>query len=92
MELAVGEAFTNAIKYGEKGAMVSISVDAPTRVGMSVEMNYPGCNYDSHIRYPQDVLNAEGGFGRCIMHKTIDSMEYSFTDGRTTLRMTKRRI
>lgn len=91
MELAVGEAFSNAIKYGEEDGKVCVKVETPTCSELSVELAYLGCKFDTLIKYPQDVLNAEGGFGRYIMQRTIDSMEYSFENGQTTLRMTKRR-
>jgi anti-sigma regulatory factor (Ser/Thr protein kinase) len=91
VETAVGEAFTNAIKFGAEDGKVCVKVESPEWRALSIEMAYPGCDLDGSVRYPQNVLNAEGGFGRCIARKMIDSMEYSFEDGKTTLRITKRR-
>lgn len=91
MELAIGEAFSNAIKYGGENGKVCVKVESPSVRELSVEMAYTGGTFDTAVKYPQDVLNAEGGFGRYIMHKIMDSMEYSFEGDRTKLRMTKRR-
>lgn len=90
VELAVGEAFSNAVKYGGRNCKVSVKVEMPSRRKVAVEMAYPGSKFDTTIRYPQDVLNADGGFGRYIIDKIIDSMEYCFEDDQTTLRITKR--
>ena len=90
MGLVIGEAFSNAVKHGGEGGKVCVRVDTPTSRQLSIEMAYPGKKFDTTVTYPQDVLNAEGGFGRFIIHKIVDSMEYSFKNGETTLRMIKR--
>lgn len=91
VELAVGEAFSNAVKYGSEDGKVSIRVETPSSRELAVEMAYPGNRFDTSVKYPQDVLSGSGGFGRYIMRQIIDSMEYSFENGNTTLRITKRR-
>lgn len=91
MEIAVGEAFSNAVKYGQEDGKVSLRVGAPTSREMAVEMAYPGRSFDTSVNYPQDVLTGDGGFGRYIMRQITDSMEYIFEADRTILRMTKRR-
>lgn len=92
VELAVGEAFSNAVKYGAEDGKVSVRVEAPSQREFAVQLDYPGSTFDTAVRYPQDVLNAEGGFGRFIMRQTMDSMEYRFNGNHTTLRMTKRKV
>lgn len=91
LELAVGEAFSNAVKYGAQNSKVSICVEAPSNRELAVEMAYPGSRFDTAIKLPDDPKNVSGGFGRYIMDTVTDSMEYSFENGLTTLRMTKRR-
>jgi len=92
VELAVGEAFSNAVKYGDENGKVSVRVETSSRRRIAVQVDYPGSNFDTTVRFPQDVLNAEGGFGRFIMRQTMDSMEYFFEGNHTTLRMTKRDV
>lgn len=90
-ELAVGEAFSNAVKYGAPDSKVSVCVEVSPRRGLAVEIAYPGRKFDTRVTRPKNVRRATGGFGRYIMQEVMDSVEYSFHDGLTTLRMTKRR-
>ena len=87
--LAVGEAFSNAIKYGSQGK-ISVMVDAMSPREIVVEMRYPGGRFDTHIRYPSEPASGDGGFGRYIMDEVLDGMEYSFDDGCTCVRMHKK--
>lgn len=88
IELAIGEAFSNAVKYGSHGrATVYIDLSMP-RV-LTLEMIYPGTDFDTTVTYPEDVQSANGGFGRFIMNRVLDNMDYSFENGRTVLRMSK---
>jgi anti-sigma regulatory factor (Ser/Thr protein kinase) len=91
MELAFGEAFGNAVKYGEKNAKICVRVEAVPEYGLSIEMAYPGSQFNTTVTYPSDVKNANGGFGRFIMKQLVDSLEYSFDGGFTTVRMTRHR-
>lgn len=91
VELAVGEAFSNAVKHGKRNAKVSVRVAAKPNRELAVEMAYPGLKFDTKVTYPKNVRKATGGFGRYIMQQVLDGMEYSFRNGYTTLRMTKRR-
>jgi anti-sigma regulatory factor (Ser/Thr protein kinase) len=90
VELALGEAFSNAVKYGSAR---TISVRVKTRPGrqFALELVYPGRRFDTEVTPPPDMRGANGGFGRLLMKQVMDSMEYSFRDGRTTVRMTKKR-
>lgn len=90
VELAFGEAFSNAIRYGEGESKVSVRIESHPSSELSVEMAYPGCWFDTTVTYPKDVNNANGGFGRFIMTQVMDSLEYSFHKGLTKVRMVKR--
>ncbi len=92
VELAVGEAFGNAVKHGSDKNKVSVRLEALPRTEVAVEMVYASGAFNTAVTYPQNVLEGTGGFGRYIMNKVLDSMEYVFSeDGRTTLRMIRRR-
>ena len=91
LELAVGEAFSNAVKYGSCDSKVSVCVETPSRRELAIEMAYPGTQFDTTVKYPEDATAGNGGFGRFIIQSVTDAMEYSFKDGLTTLRMVKRR-
>ncbi len=91
VELAVGEAFSNAVKYGVRNSKVSVRVVAASKHKLSIEIAYPGSRFDTTVTTPQDPRNAAGGFGRVIMQHVTDSMKYCFKNGYTILRMTKRR-
>jgi anti-sigma regulatory factor (Ser/Thr protein kinase) len=90
MELALGEAISNAVKYGESDAKISVRVESLPDREVAVELDYPDDQFDACIKCPDDLRNATGGFGRFIIQQVTDSMEYSFQDGHTRLRMTKR--
>lgn len=90
VELAVGEAFGNAVKYGVPRSKISVRLEASSGRELSVQLDYPGSRFDTTTTYPKDLANANGGFGRFIMERVTSGMEYSFKDGRTILRMTKR--
>ena len=90
MELALGEAISNAVKYGQSDAKISVRVKSLPDREVAVELNYPDERFDACVTCPDDVRNATGGFGRFIIQQVTDSMEYSFEDGHTRLRMTKR--
>jgi anti-sigma regulatory factor (Ser/Thr protein kinase) len=91
VELAVGEAFGNAVKHGAKNGKVSVKVEPHRHRELAVEMAYSSGPFDTAVTYPQNILEGKGGLGRYIMRQILDGMEYSFDDnGGTTLRMTKR--
>lgn len=91
VELAVGEAFANAVKYGKNSGKISVRIAAFPGRELAVEMAYPGSRFDTKIEFPKNVRSATGGFGRYIMQQVLDGVEYSFRNGYTTLRMRKRR-
>jgi anti-sigma regulatory factor (Ser/Thr protein kinase) len=90
IELAVGEAFTNAVKYGRHGR-ATVYVDLSMPSVLTLEMVYSGTDFDTTVTYPEDVRSADGGFGRFIMSNLLDDMDYTFEDGHTILRMRRSR-
>lgn len=90
VELAVGEALSNAVKYGQADSKIAIRVETAPDHELAVELEYPGDQFDTCVKCPDDVRNATGGFGRFIIQHVMDNMEYRFEDGRTRLRLTKR--
>lgn len=90
MELAIGEALSNAVKYGQAGSKISVRVESSPDTELAVELAYLGSRFDTCVKCPDDLANATGGFGRFIIDQVTDSMEYSFDNGCTTLRLTKR--
>ena len=91
VELAVGEAFSNAVKHGARNSKVSVRVEAHAKRELAVEMAYPGRRFDTAVTCPTEIQDGRGGFGRFIMRQLLDGMEYSFRNGRTTVRMVKHR-
>lgn len=91
VELAFGEAFSNAVKYGENGSKVSVRIEPISNRGLALEMAYPGASFDTTVTLPKDKGDAKGGFGRYIITQVMDSLEYSFDSGCTRVRMTKRK-
>jgi anti-sigma regulatory factor (Ser/Thr protein kinase) len=89
VELAVGEAFANVVKYG-CGGKVTVRVDASSACEFVVELTYPGDRFRTAVTYPSNRTSGEGGFGRYIMRRCLDRMEYRFRCGYTHLRMCKR--
>ncbi|MCL6518431.1 MAG: ATP-binding protein [Armatimonadetes bacterium] len=89
LELAVGEAFSNAIKYGG-GDNIFLVVNATSSRELVVEFYYKGESFDTAIEFPNDCLSGNGGFGRYIMSEVLDDIEYLFLDGYTRLRIVKR--
>ena len=89
LELAIGEALSNAVKYGASGSKLVVLMN-PSLRKLAVELSYPGSRFDTAVTRPKDPAKAEGGFGRFIIQRVTDSMEYRFPNGRTILRLTKK--
>lgn len=89
VELAIGEALSNAVKYGS-GSRICVRVEAFPWRELTVEFDYPGRSFDTRVTRPRNPESSQGGYGRYIIHAVTDGMEYSFRDGRTTLRLTKK--
>jgi len=92
MEVAVGEAFSNAVKYGDRRTAISFKLESGKGNSLAVRMAYGGKPFDTTVTYPLDVLEGKGGLGRYIMTRVLDRMEYRFgAGGMTTLCMRKSR-
>lgn len=91
IEIVLGEALSNAVKYGDNESKVQLRVQSPSRSTLSIELAYSGKEFDTSVKYPREPNSGNGGFGRWMMKQLTDSMEYSFKDGMTTLRLIKRR-
>ena len=90
VELAVGEAFTNAVKYGTGNNKVCVRVDSSSKRELSVELKYRGRQFDTTVTCPEEPTYT-GGYGRFLMKQVTDGMRYRFKDGDTILRLVKRR-
>ncbi|HUV04873.1 MAG TPA: ATP-binding protein [Armatimonadota bacterium] len=91
VEIAIGEALSNAVKYGVLNSKVNVRVEAHSKDELAIDLVYPGRRFETRVSYPPDPDSGRGGFGRFLMRELTDSVEYSFKDGHTTLRMTKHR-
>lgn len=90
VELAVGEAFTNAVKYGMGNSKVSVKVDSSSSREFAVELKYRGREFDTTVTCPEEPTHA-GGYGRFLMKQVTDGMRYRFENGDTVVRLVKRR-
>lgn len=92
IQLAVGEAASNAVRHGCGGnealkVRVSCSTDGETLV---VEISDPGPGFDPDaVPSPEPGELPEGGMGIRFMRLTMDEVTYRFTNG-TTVRLVKR--
>jgi len=90
IQLAVGEAATNAVKHGSPGLHGSFTVSClgtPERFSVSVSDNGPGFEPDDLLSL-EDALLLECGRGVHFMRAVMDEVSFCF-DGGTTVRMTK---
>lgn len=90
VELAVGEAFTNAVKYGMGNSKVSVKVDSSSSREFAVELKYRGREFDTTVTCPEKPTHT-GGYGRFLMKQVTDGMRYRFKNGDTIVRLVKRR-
>ena len=90
VQLAVGEAFTNAVKYGIGNAKVCVKVDSSSNRELAVELKYRGREFDTTVTCPEEPTHT-GGYGRFLMKNVTDGMRYRFRDGDTIVRLVKRR-
>ncbi len=90
--LSVGEAFTNAVRYGnavEHGGVEARIQASPSEVVVTLE--YAGESFCHQIPCIADTVNLKsGGLGRMIMYTLLDEVDYEFKDGYTIVRMVKR--
>lgn len=92
IRLAVGEAFSNAVRHGQ-------AAEAPIQIRcreiedrLLIELKYPGdLFYPDRIPLPTAESGCEGGMGIYFMRLVMDAVEYDFRDGYTHLVLEKRR-
>ena len=90
--LAVGEAFTNAIRHGDackEGGVTAEIIASPVEV--TVILEYAGKSFCHKIPCLSEAVNLSGGgLGRMIMYSVLDEVNYEFRNGYTIVRMVKR--
>ncbi|HOK53205.1 MAG TPA: anti-sigma factor antagonist [Armatimonadota bacterium] len=90
IKLAVGEAATNAFKYGctESSQKIHIKCIADN-CRLTIEITDPGCGFDRTAVCPPDFANLPtGGMGIAIMEMIMDEVTFRVNDG-MTVRMVK---
>ena len=91
VELAVGEACTNAYKHGSpNGELDEVRVTCmKNERTLILEVSDNGCGFDPNSLTTPDLGNMkEGGIGIFLIRTLVDSVEFDFSKG-TTVRMTK---
>ena len=87
--VAVGEAFANAVKYGNGSSEVVVWLTACPE-SLLVDIEYSGEPFHAQRVHAPDVGSLpNGGLGRYLMQQFMDDVRYSFRNGRTYLRMLK---
>mgnify|MGYP005847364745 FL=1 len=91
LRLAVGEAVSNAVKHAAEPED-SIQVLCDSHDGrIRVTIRYPGAEFDPEcIPVPTADSGCNGGMGIYFMRLVMDSVDYDFRDGVTTVTLTKR--
>lgn len=92
IRLAVGEAFSNAVRHGQ-AADVPINIRC-RQIGdrLLIELNYRGDQFHpDEVPLPTAESGCQGGMGIYFMRLVMDAVEYDFRDGYTRLIMEKRR-
>lgn len=93
IEIAVGEACTNAMKHGSpRGEADEIRLRCMVNAqNLVVEISDCGYGFDPNsVSLPIAEKLSEGGMGVFLMRALMDSVEFEFERG-TTVRLTKRR-
>lgn len=93
MEVAVGEAVTNAILYGSPDGgspiVVRTSYSAPGKV-FQIEVHDQGQGFDpSHMRQDENDTDALGGRGLRLMRALMDDVWLHYSGVGMIVRMTK---
>ncbi|MHB9036871.1 MAG: ATP-binding protein [Armatimonadota bacterium] len=91
LKLAVGEACTNAVKYGcptEDCPNVEIKcIMAPDCLTVEIRNNHSGCASPTVPIQPD--LSREGGLGLYLMRHLMDEVNFSWDHGVAVVRMLK---
>jgi len=86
--LAVGEAITNAIRYGQGNDLQWQAI--ATHEQITVELKYRSTRFDTAPIPPEPDKLAQGGRGILIMRSVTDDLEYRFLRGEVRVRMIKK--
>lgn len=90
VELAVSEAFTNAVRYSQEsgqGVVLAFSILSDRLV---ILVKDPGPGYDmDKIPTPDFDAHPEGGYGLFIIHSLMDTVSYTRESPLNTFRMEK---
>ena len=92
IELAIGEALSNALRHGCTGPDSRIAVDCEANEeGLTIRVTDPGGGFDPHaVPLPAPGILQEGGMGLYFMRMTMDEVHYTFDDRGTTVTLVKR--
>lgn len=91
IELAVGEACSNAIRHGSpKGSEDTITLKcSKCERHLEIEVSDNGCGFNpAQVPSPNPNINTRGGMGIFLMHKLMDRVEFEFHSG-TVVRLIK---
>lgn len=91
IELAVGEALSNAFRHGCSGEEHSISVECEANgAALTVRVTDPGQGFQPDaVPIPSVKSLQEGGMGLHFMKLTMDSVQYRFDENGTTVELIK---
>jgi len=92
IELAVGEALSNAIRHGRQSPKCSIEIDCVASGGeLTVRIINSGDRFDpDSVPIPSPSNLQEGGMGLHFMRMMMDKISYAFDETGTTLTLLKR--
>lgn len=92
MEVAVGEAVTNAILYGSPTAASLVSVSARVQADrLEVEVHDQGSGFDPEVTRDEFSQSALGGRGLLLMRALMDDVHFQH-DGQGTRVTLARRV
>lgn len=91
LKVAVGEACTNAVKYGcPRGDAHNVEIRCvvhPTGLEIEIRNNIQGCECPRVPAHPD--LTREGGLGLYLMHELMDEVDISWDKEMAVVRMFK---
>ena len=91
--IGIGEAFNNAVKHGcaDSGEGICARICANSEE-MVVVLDYGGDCFVHEIPPASELHKLDnGGLGRFLMYSLLDDISYTFRDGRTSIRLAKRK-
>jgi anti-sigma regulatory factor (Ser/Thr protein kinase) len=89
LELVVAELVTNAVEHGTgSGVVVELDID-PSVVTVSVTSG-GGADLGGPSDWVMPPVGSTSGRGLALVRALVDDVEWSMTDGRTTVRVVRR--